>query len=196
MKQLFIVVLLFFTNHFFGQSIDSIIKKKSDEFRLKGVKDFFYYESYCVGSIKIVKKDQIDCSLDKSDFYVFWKEKGKSHFEQFTRCENPKVKISNRIMDFFVNNVASMHKEEVERYKRRKDSLVGNKRYSFLRMVSHSCYRKFYFYEGDSLIEKRISQFDLSNEKESPNINFEQNNNLKIVKLSKECDEVIALQKK
>lgn len=187
MKKFLSVIVLLFGTQFYAQSIDSIIKKRSENFALNGVKVFFYYEKYCVGSIKSTKKNEIDCSLKSSNLYVFWKENGKSFFQKINLCENPKIKISNKIVGFYLKNSVIIQKENIERYKTGKDSIVGNKIYSKIQTSPHSCHSKIYFYNNSDLIEKHISEFDLTNGSMQPNINFEYNNNLKMVKLAKYC---------
>lgn len=196
MKKFLSVIVLFFGTQFYAQSIDSIVKRRSEKFILEGIKDFFYYERFCVGTIKITKKNEIDCSLKLSNLYVFWKENGKSFFQEINLCESPKIRINNKVIAFYLKESAVIEKENLEQYKTGKDSIIGNKIYSKIRTSPHSCHSKIYFYKNLDLIEKHISEFDLTTENKIPNINFERNNNLKMVQLAKDCLEIIKSNKK
>lgn len=191
MKKFLSVTVLLFVTQFYAQSIDSIIEKRSENFALSGIKDFFYYERYCVGTVKITEKNVIDCSLQLSNLYVFWKENEKSFFQEINLCESPKIMITNKITEFYLKKSDVIQKENVQRYKTGKDSIVGNKIYTHIRMSPHGCHSKIYFYDNSDLIEKYICELDLTNETKQQNINFKFNNNLKMVQLAKYCDEII-----
>jgi hypothetical protein len=192
---IFITIFFLFATQIFAQeSIDSIIKTKTKELRLDQIKDFFYFENYCIGSIKIVDTNKIDCSLDHSNLYVFWKKDNKSYVEKIDQCENPKIEIDNKILDFYFKNVTVIKNENVEIYAIGVDSIIKNKRYKHVKMVSHSCYTEFYFYVNSMLVQKKFDEFNLTTEREEPNINYKQNNELKLVQLGKLCDEIIKLK--
>lgn len=187
MKKFLSVIVLLFATQFYAQSIDSIIKKRSENFALNGIKDFLFYETYCVGCSRIIEEKDINCYLQRSNLYVFWKENEKSFFQEIKRCETSKIKINNKIIKFYLKNAVEIQNENIERYKIGKDSIVGNKIYSKIRSVDHGFHTKTYFYVDSNLIEKHIDEFCLKTDKKEPNINYEHNNNLKMVKLAKYC---------
>jgi len=191
-----IVLILFLLSAqiFAQQSVDSIIESKTKELNSYGVKDFFYFESYCIGGFKIVDGTKIDCSLNNSNLYVFWKKDNKNFVEKIDKCVNPKIEIEDKIFNFYLKNINQIKDESVEKYTIREDSIVGNMKYSRVKMVSHSCHSKFHFYVNATLIEKRFDKFNLTTEEVDPNLNYNRNNNLKLVELGKLCDEVIKLK--
>ena len=186
------LIFLFFTSYLFSQeSIDSIVIRKTNELESSGIKNYFYFETYCVGSIRIHKPFEIDCSIDDSKIYVFWRNKNDNFVQQLSDCKTSKVEIPNEILDFYLVNKSRIQTQKVEKYKIRKDSIANGKKYSFVKDVSHSCFSRFHFYNSQLYLKNVIDEFDLTNEDNEPNINYQSNNKLKIVELAKLCENIL-----
>ncbi len=191
MKTIQLILLFFASQLFAQQSIDSIINLKTLDLQLNGINHFFYFETYCNGGIKMLKLNEKDCSVENSNIYVFWRNNDKDFLQKVSNCTNPVIEISNKIIDFYSSNINTFVKENVERYKTSQDSIVANKKYSFVKMTVHSCFINFHFYINSVFMEKKFDEFDLTNEKKDPNINYKLNKKLKLVELAKMCEKII-----
>jgi hypothetical protein len=92
---------------------------------------------------------------------------------------------------FYKQNIESIKSEKVERYKTKEDSMANGKIYSSIKMSMHSCFSNFHFIIDKTVLKKGFDQFDLSNEKKSPNINYKYNRDLKLVTLANICEKAI-----
>lgn len=189
------VLILFFClviNQIYGQnSVDSILNIKTTEFKLNKINDFFYFETYSTGTARLAQKDEIDCSIGDSDIYMFWRKNNQDFIQKVSRCKESKIKISKDIIDFYSKNLVVIKDENIERYKTREDSVIGNRRYSFIKMVSHSCFSKLYMNIKSTLVTKTIDEFNLTNELAQPNINYDKNSTLKMIELVQLCEKII-----
>jgi hypothetical protein len=187
-----LILILFITSQIFAQqSIDSIIYYKTNKLKFEGIEDFFYFETYCNGGTKIVKLHEEDCSIENSNIYIFWRNKNKDFLQQVSNCEKPVYEISNKVIDFYTSNINKFELENVKRYEVRPDSIVANKKYSFLKMVNHSCFKNLHFYFNSTLVKKSFDEFDLTNDKKDSNINYQFNKSLKLVILAEMCEKTI-----
>jgi hypothetical protein len=181
MKQLILILLLFSSPIFAQSKVDSIIENKTQELKSIGIKNYFFYNTYCIGSKRLIKIDEIDCSIEGAFIYLFWQEENKSYIQSLGICNN-KIEISNNIFDFFLDNYSKIKDEKVEPYQTDKNSIIG---------ISHSCFKKFIYYDETKEVIVKFDEFNLTTEIECPNINYEINNNLNVVLLSKLCDKNI-----
>lgn len=179
-----ILIILFSTNLISAQEtqIDSMVSKQIKYLTENKISQFFILEKYCNGCIKLIKANEPDCEYGTSRLYVFWKDKKESYFRKIDKCNSPKVKIPDEIIKNYVLNIKEIEKENIKAYQTRKESYV---------IVSHSTFSKLYFMFNGNLIVKQFNDFDLTTEDYNPNINYEYNNSLKLIKLDKICDTII-----
>jgi hypothetical protein len=179
-----ILFFLFSTNLISAQETDinTIVSKQIKDLTENKISEFFIVEKYCNGCIKLIKANEPDCDYGTSMLYVFWKDKSGSYFRKIDKCNSPKIKIPDEIIKNYRLNINEIEKENVKDYQTAKDSYVT---------ISHSTFSKFYFMFNGNLIVKQFDDFDLTTEEHSPNMNYEYNNSLKLIKLVKTCDEVI-----
>lgn len=188
-------ILLFFLSIFSICSaqtpVDSIIKTETEKLTTKRVSDFFFVEKICVGCNSIPKIEKSDCDEDNSTLFLFWRE-GKSNFVQkISNCPSQKKKIAKEIIQSFIDNKTELENEEVKKYSTKPDSITDKMIYSFPVIISHSTFTKFYFYNTENKIVKKIDDFDLTNNPNEPNIYYNRNRSLRLVSLKKLCDEII-----
>jgi len=185
MKTIFI--LLLFTSQLFSQQkIDSIINVSTRNLEIKGISEFFYFAKYCNGGVKILTKDRIDCTIEDGNVYLFWKERNKSFIRKLGLCNNTNIKIKNTVLNFYIKNLNYIKTEKVKRYQTSQN---------FFSTTDHTCFKKFYIYENSVSSKNEFIEYNTETDQNNPNINYISNNNLKIVMLAKLCEKII-LQKK
>ena len=183
MKKILLLFILF-TNFLSAQQteVDSIISKELKQLKENGIDRFFFLQKFCVGCNETVTANKVECELKYYQLYLFWQENNKSYFRKIEKCNSKKIKISgNFINKFYIQNVDIIKNENVKEYQIGKDEYI---------MVDHSSFSKFYFFIDGKLITKQIDYFNLESQ-ETPNINYEFNNSLKLVKLNAECSKII-----
>ena len=199
LKYIFIFLIIF-SNLTFGQDskdkTESYIKKFRKELKKKDVDDFFVVKHIQYGVAKLSNlndKDYCDKNQVHYRIYVFWKENNDYWLKVFDNCGGfTPIKLRNeKIVDFYVENLEKIKLDEVERYKLKPDSIVNGKKYSFHSTQSHSPLRYFWFYKDSVKFKKFIDKYDLTTREQTPNINYEKNNNLALVKLNNLCEKII-----
>ncbi len=199
LKYIFIFLIIF-SNLTFGQDskdkTESYIKKFRKELKKKDVDDFFVVKHIQYGVAKLSNlnvKDYCDKNQVHYRIYVFWKENNDYWLKVFDNCGGfTSIKLRNeKIVDFYVENLEKIKLDEVERYKLKPDSIVNGKKYSFHSTQSHSPLRYFWFYKDSVKFKKFIDKYDLTTREQTPNINYEKNNNLALVKLNNLCEKII-----
>ena len=181
-KKLLFFIL--FTNFLSAQQteVDSIISKEVKQLKENGIDKFFFLQKFCVGCDEIITANKVECELKYYQLYLFWQENNKSYFRKIEKCNSKKIKISgNFINKFYIKNIDIIKNENVKEYQTGKDEYI---------MVDHSSFSKLYFFIDGNLITKQIDYFNLESQ-ETPNINYEYNNSLKLVKLNRECSKII-----
>ncbi len=125
--------------------------------------------------------------------YAFWEDKEGAWIKKYDNCGGfLKIKLGDLApMEYYKNKYESLKKEDVKSYTTKPDSIVNGMRYSFVTQQSHSPMRRFWFYKPSQFYSKWFDKFNLTTEKDSPNIYFEYNNDLAIVHLNDICEEII-----
>jgi hypothetical protein len=162
-----------------GTDIDSLISNQIKHLTENKISEFFIVEKFCIGCIA----NESDCDYGNTYLYVFWKDKNESYFRKLDKCNSPQTRISDEIINNYILNINKIEKESV------KDYQIGKDDYA---IVDHSTVSKFYFRFNGNIIIKEFDYYNLTTENLSPNINYEYNNSLELIKLSKACDKVIS----
>ncbi|MDC8004795.1 hypothetical protein POV27_12090 [Aureisphaera galaxeae] len=175
----------------------ALISELKVELNQEGVSDFFVVKHITYGSFRIYNtKDPNVCIPDGYYFnlYAFWRMGNTNYIKKMDNCGafNTIELKEQAPFDFYSRNIVAIKNEEVGRYRLKPDSIANGLRYSFARTQSHSPLRYYWFYRDTLTFEKRFDKFNLTTDSESPNINFESNHNLAIVKLNAICEEIIA----
>jgi hypothetical protein len=191
MKIFSILILLF--NILFAQqsTIDSIIRIETKILKENNIKEFYFLEQFCTGSIKLLKTDEVDCKFENSKIYVFWKEDKECFFKSIDKCNSKAVKISCESIDYYRKHKNRIISEKVQSYTTKIDNVIKGKVYASRVSQSHSCITKIYFEYKNKMIQQKVDNFDLTNDYKEPNIYFNENNSLKLVSLIKISEELI-----
>ena len=183
MKQTIILLFLLFTSLISAQNteIDSVISEQILVMKESKINEFFIIEKYCDGCVLHNKKQQ-KCNYKDSDLYIFWKEENNSYFRKINKCEYLKVKISAGIFDSFNTKIEKIKTESVKSYQINQKTIGG---------CNNTTYAKYYFMVNGKLETKIFDYYSLTTQSEIPNINYDYNNALEIIKLDKVCEKII-----
>ena len=199
LKYTFIFFIII-SNLTFGQHSEDQTETYINKFREglieKKIYDFFVVKhiQYCTSRIiNINDTDYCDKEGVHYRMYAFWKENGNHWLKVFDNCGGfDPIKLKDeKVLEFYIQNFEQIKLDKVERYKLKADSIVNGKRYSFHSMRSHSPLRFFWFYKNLEKFEKNIDKYNLTTSEKNPNISYEANNNLELVKLNRICEGII-----
>ncbi|SEQ11961.1 hypothetical protein [Flavobacterium urocaniciphilum] len=183
MKNL-ILLFLFSINLISAQNsiADSIVTNQIKIFKESKIEEFFILEKYCNGCKLLTNLEDLDCDLETSHIYIFWKEKDESYYQKISKCRTEKTKISFDIFANYSSKIDIIKDENVKNYQTEKSDFIS---------ISHSEFSTFYFISNSNQLKKSFDHFDLTSNENNPNINAEYNKSLELVKLSYECDNII-----
>ncbi|WP_130735934.1 hypothetical protein [Flavobacterium sp. J27] len=130
-----------------------------------------------IGIIERKCESMISPKCGNVNFYLLWKNKGRTFIQKINKCETESIKIdsTNYFFTFYYENKQKIEQEELKMYKT-EDSGFS--------MTDHYCESIITFFENDNKLNKTINSYLLEIGEEK-NINFKFNNNLKIVELDK-----------
>ncbi len=146
----------------------------------RGISDFFIIEKYCDGC-KMHKK-QLECNYKDSDLYIFWQEENKSYFKKLTKCDGDKIEIADNLFNGYDVKIKKIEDEQVKSYQMNRNTFSGGQ---------ETDYSKYYFVIDNQLITKIFDYYALTNKSDMPNINYDFNNSLELIKLDRLCQKII-----
>jgi len=195
MKKVLIICTLLLTVGAFGQNDEAYVNDLTQEFSQKlverNITQFFTVKHYCSGKIEMfqIGKERKMCSSKGTYYKVFvvWKEDNYVHVKKIDNCGlfYSTSLTDTDIFDFFIENQTDLASEEVKQYK--SASYTGTPE---LRKQPQPCFRSFSFTEAGNTSTASYNLFDLSNEKD--NLNFEYNNQRKAVLLDAKLEIILA----
>ena len=195
MKKVLIICTLLLTIGAFGQNDEAYVDGLTQEFTQKlverNITQYFTIKHYCSGKIEMfqIGKERKMCSSKGTYYKVFvvWKEEDNVHVKKIDNCglfySIPLTDTA--IYDFFDQNKSDLASEEVKQYK--SATYTGTPE---LRKQPQPCFRSFSFTEAGNTSVVSYNLFDLSNEKD--NLNFEYNNQRKAVLLDAQLETLLA----
>jgi hypothetical protein len=188
MKKTITLLLLCFSSVTFAQKevIDSVISHQIKVLKEHQVSTFFILEHYCIGCLKLSKSKQKDCDYGTSKLYLFWKENGVSYYRKLNRCDSPKIKITNELFSNYAISMRSVKVEKIKHYQTAENVFSS---------IDHSTFSQFYFILDGKTESNRFDYYDISTDDQKPNLNYQYNNTLAIVKLDQACQEIITKNK-
>ena len=164
-----------------NQNIDEEnVKQKIKELNKKII-DYILFKKYYnyFGFLSSVNEYE-NCNNCTSNtfYYLIWQENNKNWIQKFDHCGifYPKELNSENIINFSKKNINEMENEDVRLYKVR-----GGK----ISFEMHTEFRDLIIKNESKLFHKNFDILSLQNDDKIPNLNYEYNNNLKIVKLNK-----------
>ncbi|MEM7087677.1 MAG: hypothetical protein AAF489_15965 [Bacteroidota bacterium] len=194
MKKVIIICTLLLTVAGFGQNDEAYVDDLTKEFTQKlverNITEFFTVKRYCSGKIEMfqIGKERKMCTSKGTYYKVFvvWKEEDTVHVKKIDNCGlfYSIALTDTDIFDFFSQNRTDLASEKVKQYK--SASYTGTPE---LRKQPQPCFRSFSFTEAENTAAVSYNLFDLSNEKD--NLNFEHNNQRKVVMLDAKLDTIL-----
>jgi hypothetical protein len=127
------------------------------------------------------KNDCPSCR-SRNDIYFFWTENEKAYLQKFDNCSAFNIV---EIKDFepeayLKSNSSELQNEEVGKYQ----TAPG-----VYRTTAHYCSSQYIFNDGETKFDQKFNRSDLLGEGE--NLNFQVNNELKLIDLDKKLNQII-----
>ena len=156
------------------------VKQKITELNKKNINYILFKKYYnYFGLLSSINSYQ-NCNNCTSNtfYYVLWRENNKNWIQKFDQCGFFYSKELNEtsIIDFASSNLNEMKNENVKFYE-----IGGGK----IKFEIHSELRDLIIRNGSKFLHKNFDVLSLANDEKIPNINYDYNNNLKLVKLNK-----------
>ena len=198
-KSITIILLLIFNLTIGQEKVDpteSLISELKKELNGKNITDFFVVKQITYGTAYIFDLDDPDsCNPNGIYFtmYAFWKDGKDDYVKKFDNCGGfNSLKLSDsKISEFYLKNSESLKSDEVKSYQIKPDSIANGKIYKSISHRNHQPQRYFLFYINSEEFRNHFDKYDLTTEKDIPNLNYKSNNELSIVKLNAICEEII-----
>lgn len=196
---LFYSVLLLISCNVFAQStahiIDVHIEELNRTFKEAGITEYFFVRPSFPGASYVTKvSDKEKCQSDRDlTHYLFWKEGALNWVKRISNCGVSQDVAINRMkpVDFYITYLDQIEVESVARYAYISVDKESGKMKVYQMFTNHSARRAFSFYANSRSFQKRIDKFDLSNDRDKENLNYDSNNSLALVKLNNQCDKII-----
>ena len=201
MQKSIIIILLLIFNLTFGQEkidqTESLISEFRVELNKKNITDFFVVKRITYGTAYIVDlNDPNSCNANGIYFtmYAFWKDGKDSYVKKFDNCGrfNSLKLADSKPIELYKNNYEKIKSEKVKSYQLTPDSLGKDGLvYKSISSRTHQPLRYFWFYTESTEFTNHFDTYDLTTEKDKPNLNYKSNNELKLVRLNAICEEII-----
>ncbi len=198
-KSITIILLLIFNLTIGQEKVDpteSLISELKTELNEKNITDFFVVKQITYGTAYIFDLDDPNsCNPNGIYFkmYAFWKDGKDDYVKKIDNCgEFNSLKLSDsKISEFYVKNLESLKSDEVKSFQIKPDSIANGKIYKSVSRQNHQPQRYFWFYINSAEYRNHFDKYNLTTEKDIPNINYKSNKELSIVKLNAICEEII-----
>jgi hypothetical protein len=200
MQKLPFIILLLIFNLTFGQEktdpTESLISEFKAELNEQKVSNFFVLKRITYGSAYIFDLDDpSSCNPNGIYFtmYAFWKKGENNYVKKFDNCgEFNSLKLSDsEPIELYLKNIENLKSEKVKSYQTKPDSIANGLVYKGTSSKTHQPQRYFWFYNKLDEFKNHFDTYDLTTEKENPNLNYKTNNELSLVKLNTICEKII-----
>ena len=195
MKKLLLLVWLFTITSGFTQNDEAYVDQLTNEFTSKlkerGIPSFFATKHYCSGTIEMFIIDGKMCTTRDTyyEVYIFWEETDGTPFVKkidncglFQSIELP----NNEVLYLAFENLYTIENEEVKPYK--SETYTGQPE---LRKEVQPCFRSFTFKSLEDVVTKSFNLFDISNDSDGKNLNYDYNNALSLVIVNNFTEETL-----
>jgi len=124
------------------------------------------------------------------EVYVVWMEENGAFIKKIDNCSlyYSTALLDNKLYDYFISNSNALEHEKVKNYK--SSTYTGKPE---LRKNPQPCFRSFQFTQGETTFSSSYNLFDISNDSDGVNLNYESNIQLNVVILDAMLDEVLAV---
>jgi hypothetical protein len=198
-KTLIIILILIF-NLTFGQEksdpTESLIAEFKSELGQQGISDFFVLKLITYGADYIFDlNDPNSCNTNGIYFtmYAFWKNGNDSFVKKFDNCGGfNSLKLSNsKPTEFYHMNIEKLKSDKINPYQTSNQGIANELVNKSISTSTHQSHREFWFFQQSKEFKNHFDIYNLTTEKENPNLNYKSNNELSIVKLDAICEKII-----
>jgi len=170
--------------------VDHLVAKFTKSLEARNITDYIYMYAYCDGIVDVFKlSDGTSCSSKGTyyEVYVIWNEDNRSLVKKIDNCGIFfALPINNvNILNYSSTNIQQLQKK-VKKYEADTPESIALEDTNL-----HPCYRVFQFNIDDQSFGQIYNLFQLTNDATYKNINFDYNNNLKIIALENILNEEI-----
>jgi len=170
--------------------VDALTQEFTQKLSDRGINNYYAAKRYCLGRIEMFEIGDKFCTSKESYFqvYIVWKEEGKVFIKKIDNCGLfYSLELSNtHLFDFFSTNFETLKNEAVKKYKSATYTGIPE-----LRKNPQPCFRSFLFTENEITFNKSYNLFDISNDSDGANLNYDYNNALKLVLLDAKLEKVL-----
>ncbi|MEL6811752.1 MAG: hypothetical protein AAFP76_10495 [Bacteroidota bacterium] len=173
--------------------VDELTSDFTQKLTERGIDQYFVAKRYCSGKIEMfqIGREKKLCTSRGTyyEVYVVWKEEEIVRLKKMDNCGLfYSLELVNEVLyDLFDSRKSALKSEEVKHYK--SASYTGEPE---LRKKPQPCFRAFQFTYGSEQYSKSYNLFDLSNEVEGDNLNYDHNQKLTVVQLDRHLDEILS----
>lgn len=196
------IVILFFViaNISSGQEhkevTQSLLAELKADLTQQNVSDFFVVKHITFGTFHSFNRNDPNSCIGKGTYftmYAFWKKGKDSYIQKIDNCGrfNAILLSDETPITYFKENSTTLKSDKVKQYQITPDSVVNGMIYGTFSRASHQPQRYFWFYHLSEEFTNHYDTYRTSTTKEEPNLNYEYNNNLSLVKLNAICEEII-----
>lgn len=199
MRSTLIWLCLFCVSGLWAQRDEAYVKTEVETFvsslAERGIKKYFHTRRYCSGNIEMFVINGKNC-MSKGTYYesyIFWAEGEQAYVKKIDNCGlYLSVALQDdAILKFAREHVVGMEQEEVKPYK--SETYTGTPEQ---RKPVQPCFREYDFATGNEAFSKQFNLFDISNDSDGKNLNYDHNQALKLIKLNGLIDQLIVTEKR
>ena len=200
MKTTFLILTILCTTLCIGQWNTeqmpySIMIEMTKTLDKQNIENYFYTNRTCLGETRIIKMNEEEKCFTNgnfSEYYLFWQKDNETYITKADNC-GPFIKLkleNNELFDYFLKHKEALKNNSVKEYK------VANPQNSPIQRAKvYPCSHEFSFTTPMGTFEQKFNEFDLTNDSRQSNLNYEYNQQLKLVALDKMIDDVIVKTK-
>lgn len=199
MRTIFLWLCLISVSTTWAQQDEAFVKSEVDRFVDKlaerGITKYFQARRYCSGNIEMFTINGKPCMSRGTyiESYVFWAEEDQAYVKKFDNCGLfLSVALNDdKALRYASEQIVHIEAEEVKAYE--SEAYTGQPQ---LRKPVQPCFREFDFALGNEAFSKGFNLFDISNDSDGRNLNYEHNQALKLIKLNGMIDALLASEKR
>lgn len=164
--------------------VDDLVSDFTKSLESRDIMNYFYMYKYCNGKVEMFRLSNGTMCSSKGTYYevyVFWREDNETLIKKIDNCGMffSLPVVNEDILNFVKANVEQLE-EKVKKYEVENPENVPVKQSEV-----HACSKMFQFNIENKSFGQTYNLYQLTNESKYKNLNFEYNNNLKIVELEK-----------
>lgn len=176
------------------EHVDHLVSKFTKSLEARNIVNYVYMYEYCNGSIEMFRLSDGRTCASKGTYYkayVFWNEDNETLVKKIDNCGLfYSLPIINKEILSFVSANLQQLQEKVKKYEVETPENLPTKQSAI-----HPCFKMFQFNIDDKSFGQTYNLYQLTNDSKYKNLNFDYNNNLKIVELEKLLNMEIMLMK-